>query len=163
MALCPGRPPPTASRAPDLDTPCRTKTRRENSQDAMQDGMRWLKKKKNCSIHSLHMASSKKFSGKKSSVVHISWEAPGLYSIFDSSSLFLIFLNQRVLCSLLNNLGLVLIFHLGYLKCSRETVLPFRYSKYIREPLLFLKVTGIFLGNCWNPSGCSAFHVFSCF
>lgn len=124
----------------------------------LQDGMERAFKVGDDDMHSLHVALRKTLSGQKlpSSTFHAKLQP---LTGFESHSLPLFFLDQRLLCSLPNNLGLVLIFHLGCLKCSRETVLPFRNSKYTHGPLLFFKVAGIFLGNDLNLSRCFAFHV----
>lgn len=45
-------------------------------------------------------------------------------------------------------------------KMLSETVPPFKNSKYIRELLLFFKITGIFLGNYSSLGRAVAFHVF---
>ena len=144
-------------------TPCSGLKSKEKAQ-RMQDGMKYALNT-DYNIHFfffLHMASSEKFSGKKlpSIIFYVKLQPSQHFWLLESP---LFFSNQRVLCSSPNNLGLVLIFHLGCLKCSQETVLPFRNSKYIHEPLLFFKVTGIFLGNYLNLRRIFAFHVSSCF
>ena len=110
----------------------------------------------------LHMASIKKFSGKKllSIIFYVKLQPSQHFLTLRVPSLFLkpkksslLFTKQFRPCSH---------FSLGCLKCSQETVLPFRNSKYIHEPLLFFKVTGTFLGNYLNLHRIFAFHVSSC-